>query len=93
MRRRGLGPRRRRSGGVVDVWGVARDHGTHGRVDPNRVRDQPVRVMHVFTRFRRGGSERRIRDIVAAVPEFDHTVMVGPDSDLDLARAQLAPAT
>lgn len=49
-------------------------------------------VLHVCTRFQRGGSERRIRDIVTALPEMAHTVIVGEDSDLLLARQLLAPA-
>lgn len=49
-------------------------------------------MLHVCTRFRRGGSEARVRDIVAALPEFLHTVVVGADSDVEMARQRLAPA-
>jgi glycosyltransferase involved in cell wall biosynthesis len=47
----------------------------------------------VATRFLRGGSEARIRDIVRAVPSADHHLIVGADSDLDLARERVAPAS
>ena len=47
------------------------------------------RVLHVVTRYQRGGSERRIKDIVAALPELRHDLLVGADSDVDLARAQV----
>ena len=47
------------------------------------------RVLHVVTRYQRGGSERRIKDLVAALPEFRHDLLVGADSDVDLARAQV----
>lgn len=49
-------------------------------------------ALHVVTRFRQGGSEKRVRDIVAALPELDHHVLVGSDSDLALARAFLPAA-
>lgn len=48
-----------------------------------------VRVLHIVTRYRRGGSEQRIRDIVAALDDCEHVVVVGDDSDLDLARGEL----
>ncbi len=47
------------------------------------------RVLHLVTRYRQGGSEQRVRDLVAALPDADHTVVVGADSDVDLARVQL----
>lgn len=50
-------------------------------------------VIHIATRYLRGGSERRIGDIVRAFPEADHHLVVGADSDPELARSQLAPAT
>jgi glycosyltransferase involved in cell wall biosynthesis len=40
----------------------------------------PVRVVSVITRLARGGSERRLYDVLRAVPA-DHTVVVGADSD------------
>jgi glycosyltransferase involved in cell wall biosynthesis len=46
------------------------------------------RILHVCTRYLRGGSERRIRDIVAALPEFEHDLLVGASSDVELARRQ-----
>ncbi len=50
-------------------------------------------VIHVATRFLRGGSEARIRDITRAIPSADHHLIVGPESDLDLARERVAPAS
>lgn len=48
--------------------------------------------MHVCTRYLRGGSERRVADIIAALPEVEHHVIVGEDSDLPRARRELHPA-
>jgi len=49
----------------------------------------PRRILHVCTRFARGGSERRLRDMVAALPEHQHHVIIGRESDIDLASRQL----
>ncbi|MGZ8580355.1 MAG: glycosyltransferase [Actinomycetota bacterium] len=57
---------------------------------PSRCRPQ---VIHLATRFLRGGSEARIRDITLALPSADHHLIVGADSDLDLARERVAPAS
>lgn len=54
--------------------------------------DRP-QVIHVATRYLRGGSEARIQDIVSALPEADHHLIVGIDSDVELARERLAPAS
>jgi glycosyltransferase involved in cell wall biosynthesis len=54
--------------------------------------DRP-QVIHVATRYLRGGSEARIQDIVSALPEADHHLVVGIDSDVELARERLAPAS
>ena len=48
------------------------------------------RVLHLATRYQRGGSEQRLRDLVAALPDAEHSVVVGVDSDLDLARAHFS---
>jgi glycosyltransferase involved in cell wall biosynthesis len=45
-------------------------------------------ALHVCTRYQRGGSERRLRDVVHALPELRHHVVLGADSDLALAREQ-----
>lgn len=45
-------------------------------------------VLHVCTRYRRGGSEQRLRDFVGAV-EAEHTLVIGADSDLEQVRADL----
>jgi glycosyltransferase involved in cell wall biosynthesis len=42
-------------------------------------------VLHVVTRYLRGGSEARIRDIIRSFPEADHHLIVGVDSEVDLA--------
>lgn len=52
-----------------------------------------VQVLHVATRYARGGSEARIRDVIRSFPEGDHHVVVGADSDVELAERQLRPAT
>jgi len=44
--------------------------------------------MHVCTRYQRGGSERRVRDLIMSMPEIRHDLVVGAESDLELARAQ-----
>ena len=41
-------------------------------------------VLHVVTRYLRGGSEQRLRDLIAATPELDHHVVVGAESDTGL---------
>jgi glycosyltransferase involved in cell wall biosynthesis len=47
------------------------------------------RVLSVITRLGRGGSERRLYDVLAAVPA-EHTVVIGGDSDPDVAAALAA---
>lgn len=49
-------------------------------------------ILHVATRYLHGGSERRLRDIVAAVPEAEHDLIVGRDSDAQLATDEVGPA-
>lgn len=49
-------------------------------------------VLHVVTRYLRGGSEARIRDIARSFPEADHHLIVGADSAVELARGH-RPAT
>lgn len=46
-------------------------------------------VLHICTRYLRGGSEARIRDMMNALPEADHHLILGAESDADLARRQL----
>jgi glycosyltransferase involved in cell wall biosynthesis len=58
-----------------------------------RSRDEetsPPVVLHVCTRYQRGGSERRIRDSIRALPGVRHHLVLGRDSDLELARQQTA---
>ena len=52
----------------------------------------PPKILHVATRYLRGGSERRLCDIARAIPEAEHHLVVGCDSDLDLAEREVAPA-
>jgi len=56
-------------------------------------RGDTPRIAHVATRYLRGGSERRIRDMVRAFPEAEHHLMVGAESDMDLAARQVGPAS
>jgi len=53
----------------------------------------PRRFLHVATRYLRGGSERRIRDVVRSFPEAEHHLVLGLESDADLARREIAPAS
>ena len=46
-------------------------------------------MLHVVTRYRRGGSEQRVRDFVAALGDHEHLVIVGDDSDVELAMSHL----
>jgi glycosyltransferase involved in cell wall biosynthesis len=55
---------------------------------PGRTR----RILHVCTRFLQGGSEQRLRDIVAALADYEHHLVVGPESDVERARRQLPAA-
>jgi glycosyltransferase involved in cell wall biosynthesis len=43
-------------------------------------------VLHVITRYQRWGSDRRVQDSIRALPQMRHHLLVGADSDLDLAR-------
>lgn len=45
-------------------------------------------ALHVITRYQRGGSERRVQDSIRAVSEMRHHVLVGSESDVELARQQ-----
>ena len=50
-------------------------------------------LIHVATRYLRGGSEARIQDIVRALPDADHHLIVGREADVELARERLSPAS
>jgi glycosyltransferase involved in cell wall biosynthesis len=52
-----------------------------------------MRVLHVATRYLRGGSETRIRDFVRSLPEAEHHVVIGADSDPELALFELNPTS
>lgn len=42
---------------------------------------RPKKVLQMCTRYMRGGSEQRVRDVYQAFSDSDHTVVVGRDSD------------
>ncbi len=48
---------------------------------------RPPRILHLATRYQRGGSEQRLRDLIGAIPDADHSIVIGVDSDVDLARS------
>lgn len=50
-----------------------------------------ARILHVATRYMRGGSERRIRDIVRSYPSGWHHLVIGRDSDPSLAEREVRP--
>lgn len=60
---------------------------------PGRPRRSRPAIVHVVTRYLRGGSERRVRDIATALPEVEHHLVLGGGSDADLAARDLAPAS
>ena len=60
--------------------------------EPKEAAQVRPRILHVATRYLRGGSERRLLDIVRAIPEAEHHLVVGSDSDLDLAEREVGPA-
>jgi glycosyltransferase involved in cell wall biosynthesis len=63
------------------------DHCVRTRGIPDAEAPPPV-VLHVCTRYQRGGSERRIRDCIRALPSLRHHLVLGRDSDLELAHQQ-----
>jgi glycosyltransferase involved in cell wall biosynthesis len=73
------------------VAGRGAEHGARqariGTSSPARPPDR--RILHVCTRYIRGGSEQRLRDIVSALDEDQHDVVLGHESDLDLLRRHL----
>ena len=50
---------------------------------------RPSRVLQMCTRYLRGGSEQRVRDVCDAFSDADHTVVVGRDSDPELLHRHL----
>ncbi len=56
-----------------------------GSNDPEGWSADRVRVLHVMTRYLRGGSEKRLRDMVGAFPRATHGLIVGDDSSPDTA--------
>ena len=53
---------------------------------------RPDHVLQLCTRYLRGGSEQRVRDVCQAFAESGHTVVVGRDSDPVLLRQDLPVA-
>jgi glycosyltransferase involved in cell wall biosynthesis len=52
----------------------------------------PRQILQLCTRYQRGGSEQRVRDVHHAFPESSHTVVIGADSDPLLLREHLPSA-
>jgi glycosyltransferase involved in cell wall biosynthesis len=44
---------------------------------PPQFRVYPPTVLHIITRFARGGSEQRVLDVIGALPERNHVLAVG----------------
>jgi glycosyltransferase involved in cell wall biosynthesis len=61
------------------------DELTPGSDGPRPTYGHGLRVAHVVTRYLRGGSERRVRDICDALSAAEHRVFVGAESDVALA--------
>lgn len=57
--------------------------------EDRRTPSRRIHVLHVMTRYLRGGSEKRLRDIVTAFPEATHELIVGAESSLDVARKEV----
>ena len=54
--------------------------------------EQPC-VLHVMTRYLRGGSEKRLHDMIAAFPEARHALIMGDDSSPEAARREMSLAS
>lgn len=50
--------------------------------------EAPPMALHVITRYQRGGSERRVQDSIRALPGVRHHLLLGAESDVELARSQ-----
>jgi glycosyltransferase involved in cell wall biosynthesis len=46
-------------------------------------------IVHVMTRYLRGGSEKRLRDMVRALPDASHELIVGDESSPETARHEV----
>lgn len=55
-------------------------------VDPT---EAPARIVHVMTRYLRGGSEKRLRDMVRALPNATHDLIVGDESSPAAAQREI----
>ncbi len=66
---------------------------TTGRQPAGAADDQRPLLVHVCTRFLKGGSEQRLCDLLQALPDWRHHVIVGRDSDVGLAQRRLQGAT
>jgi glycosyltransferase involved in cell wall biosynthesis len=54
---------------------------------------QQGHIVHVMTRYLRGGSEKRLRDMVRALPDATHELIVGDDSSPAAARREIGLAS
>jgi glycosyltransferase involved in cell wall biosynthesis len=50
--------------------------------------ERPPTALHLCTRYQHGGSERRVQDSIRALPHLRHHLVLGAESDADLARRQ-----
>jgi len=50
-------------------------------------------IVHIVTRYLRGGSERRVRDMVRSLPEAEQHLVLGGGSDAKLAALEVDPAS
>jgi glycosyltransferase involved in cell wall biosynthesis len=50
---------------------------------------RPRQVLQMCTRYLRGGSEQRVRDVCGALYDSEHTIVVGRDSDPELLQSHI----
>jgi len=65
----------------------------HDLADPISAIPGSPQILHIATRYLRGGSERRIVDITRAIPEADHHLVIGRDADPDAATREVTPTS
>jgi glycosyltransferase involved in cell wall biosynthesis len=58
--------------------------------DPTEI---AAHIVHVMTRYVRGGSEKRLRDMVRALPDATHELIVGDESSPEEARREVGLST
>ncbi len=60
-----------------------------GSNDPEAFSADRTRILHVMTRYLRGGSEKRLRDMVSSFPQATHELIVGDESLPESARGEV----